>query len=189
MDLGGGLLIDHSPPLVLSPSHMDMDLGGGMTWCRQARDGAEGDTAFRWLSACVSHLPRQPGRGAVTQASCGTGVEEEAFECRGCCLVVADRERLAALPAAFSAAFFTGAEARTFFLRRENATASSTCSGTRVTLIVMSTRRPCGAARLRAPAWPAHACCSALRAEWSQTAARREAARTPWRRWLTCRRG
>ena len=30
------------------------------------------------------------------QASCGTGMEEETFECRCCCLVVADRECLAA---------------------------------------------------------------------------------------------
>ena len=74
------------------------------------------------------------------QASCGTGVEERTCECRCCCLVVANRERVAALPAAFSAALFTGAEACTFFLRRENATASSTCSGAGVALIVMSTR-------------------------------------------------
>ena len=41
------------------------------------------------------------------QASCGTGVEEETFECRCCCLVVADRECLAAFLAAFFAfAFF-----------------------------------------------------------------------------------
>ena len=41
------------------------------------------------------------------QASCGTGMEEETFECRCCCLVVADRECLAAFLAAFFAfAFF-----------------------------------------------------------------------------------